>query len=162
MSSQFEKRMNGGAAGHSLWSVLREIVFQTPEVAPPANLKERLMERIKAEPPTILAPAATRLWHPSGLPGVEICQLFRDEIAARQTILIRMQAGSRLPDHIHGGTEECYVVEGDLHNEGQSMSAGDYLNCAAGTRHEARTDKGCLLLIHSSLHDRLAESAATT
>jgi hypothetical protein len=51
-------------------------------------------------------------------------------------------------------------VEGDLYNDEAQLSAGDYLNSKVGTCHEARTEHGCLLLIQSSLYDRLVENSA--
>lgn len=159
-SMRWDNQTDSSAGRLSLWSVLREIVSSSPEAKPPQQLKARLMERIRTRPGSVVLPKAERPWQASGQPGVEICELFRDEDNARLTVLVRMKAGSRLPNHAHGGTEECFVVEGDLYNDEGQLSAGDYLNSAVGTCHEARTEHGCLLLIQSSFYDRIVENAA--
>ena len=74
-------------------------------------------------------------------------------------MLVRMEASSSYPAHTHGGSEECYVVSGDLVVGALHMRAGDFQRCEAGSEHpEQRTDGGCLLLITSSLHDRLHDN----
>ena len=138
-----------------LWSGLHEIVRGAPEAEPPTRLKERLLERVRERSGMRIETAASRTWQASGRPGVEIHQLFVDESNARQTMLIRMAAGSHLPEHIHGAAEECYVLDGELIDKDRRLAAGDYLNSADGTRHAVASDTGCLLLVNSSLHDHL-------
>jgi anti-sigma factor ChrR (cupin superfamily) len=56
---------------------------------------------------------------------------------------------------VHGGPEECYVLEGDLRVDDKTMGQGDYQFAPEGCEHSVQsTEGGCLLLISSSLSDR--------
>lgn len=96
-------------------------------------------------------------WQPTGVAGVEARQLFCDRDADRVTMLVRMAPGASYPAHVHGGPEECYVLEGDLLvGDALLMSAGDYQRAETGSTHPVQsTEGGCLLLLHSSLRDEL-------
>jgi anti-sigma factor ChrR (cupin superfamily) len=95
-------------------------------------------------------------WEPSGVDGVEVRRLFVDHAGDRITMLIRMAPGSAYPPHVHGGDEECFVVEGKLMVEDVPRQAGDYQFAPAGTRHGVQsTATGCTLLITSSAGDEL-------
>ncbi len=132
----------------ALRPVVDGLALSAPEAEPPPELFGRLMDRVRRASFT-LSPAAERVWLSAGVPGVELCQLWLDAAQERQTLLIRMQAGASLPKHIHGGTEECFVVHGDLR-----LEASDYIRFETGTSHTVATQEGCLLLVTSSLRDR--------
>ena len=138
----------------ALHSIAADLVLAAPEADPPSALKDRVMERARDKSCTLI-PEAERPWQASGVPGVEICQLWLDATNERHTTLIRMQGGTSLPAHLHGDTEECYVVQGDLHDRGIDLRAGDYVRFEAGTSHTVSTDEGCILLVVASLHDQL-------
>ena len=137
----------------ALRPVVEGLALSAPEAEPPRELRGRLMDLVGSEPVTLL-PAAERVWLPAGVPGVELCQLRLDAEQERQTLLIRMQAGASLPHHIHGGTEECFVVHGDLRDGDLRLEASDYIRFETGTSHTVATQEGCLLLVTSSLRDR--------
>ena len=122
------------------------------EAEPPARLRDRVLW--EARPPFALLLESERRWLASGTPGVEISQLWVDPTRERQTILIRLQQGASLPYHEHGGTEECFVIRGDLRDGDLRLCAGDYVRFEGGTAHGVSSDQGCLLLVSSSLLDR--------
>jgi anti-sigma factor ChrR (cupin superfamily) len=96
-------------------------------------------------------------FEPTGFEGVEARRLFVDHDHDRVTMLVRMQPGARYPGHVHAGAEECYVVAGDLFVGDRRMHAGDFQRARAGSRHPVQsTEKGCVLLLTSSLHDELS------
>jgi anti-sigma factor ChrR (cupin superfamily) len=72
-------------------------------------------------------------------------------------MLVRMAPGSSYPPHLHASSEECFVVEGDLHvGDDLVMNAGDYQRAHGGSVHPVQyTEGGCVLFIMSSLHDEL-------
>lgn len=140
----------------ALRPVVDGLALSGPEAEPPRELLERLLDRVGRERHTHLS-AAQRAWLPAGVPGVELCQLFLDAAQERQTLLIRMQAGASLPNHIHGGTEECFLVSGDLRDGDLRLEANDYIRFETGTHHTVATEGGCLLLVNSSLRDRPLE-----
>ena len=141
----------------ALHSIAADLALAAPEADPPSALRDRVLERAREKSFTLIT-EAERTWQASGVPGVEICQLWRDGMNERHTTLIRMQGGTSLPAHLHGGTEECYVVQGDLHDRGIELRAGDYVRFEAGTSHTASSEDGCILLITASLHDQLVPS----
>ncbi len=159
-ASDFEKHLHVCPPCRKQVSSLRplvdDLVLAGPEVEPPAGLRERVLAKARGTSYTKLA-EAERAWLPAGVPGVELCQLWLDAANERQTILIRMEAGAALPHHEHGGTEECYVIRGDLRDGDLLLRAGDYIRFERGTRHSIFSQAGCLLLVNSSLHDRTIE-----
>ncbi len=95
-------------------------------------------------------------WQETGVAGVRVRDLFVDRAADQVTMLVRMAPGSSYPSHVHGGPEECLVLEGDLRVGADVLHAGDYQRAAPGSQHPAQsTERGCLLLIVSSLSDEL-------
>ena len=138
----------------ALRSIAAELVLAAPEADPPAALRDRVMERVRENPFTMVL-ADERPWQASGVPGVEICQLWVDEMNERHTTLVRLQSGASLPTHLHAATEECYVIQGDVRDRDFRLRAGDYVRFEAGTSHTISSDEGCILLVASSLHDQL-------
>jgi anti-sigma factor ChrR (cupin superfamily) len=97
-------------------------------------------------------------WEETAVPGVRVKPLSVDPVRRYVTMLVRMEPGSSYPPHRHGGVEECYVVEGDLHVGEDVLHGGDYQVAADDSRHPAQwTEGGCLLLIVSSQEDELLE-----
>ncbi len=96
-------------------------------------------------------------FEPTGFPGVHVRRLAVDEDADRVTMLIRMEPGTSYPAHVHGGAEECFVLEGDLEIGAElEMRAGDFQRMERGSRHPVQSTRGgCLLLLTSSRHDEL-------
>jgi quercetin dioxygenase-like cupin family protein len=85
-------------------------------------------------------------------PGVETRTLWRSERSRRHAFLLRMQPGAAVPEHGHGGDEECLVIEGDMVVNGVEFRAGDFQVALAGTRHATVTTRGgCLCLISVAL-----------
>ncbi|MCA1593089.1 MAG: cupin domain-containing protein [Acidobacteria bacterium] len=80
--------------------------------------------------------------------GVFVKQLFEDRAKGTATSLIRMRPGAQAPSHRHLGVEECIVLEGDFHVNGEVIGPGGYHLAGAGTIHETPyTVNGTLLLI---------------
>jgi predicted ChrR family anti-sigma factor len=95
-------------------------------------------------------------WQETGIDGVTAKNLFVDQQQQCVTMLVRMAAGSSYPGHLHGDTEQCYVLEGKMRIGERQFQAGDFIRAAGGSIHEdTSTEQGCLLLIISSIHDQL-------
>src|SRR5205814_10385627 len=78
---------------------------------------------------------ATDPWEPTPFPGVAMRRLHVDRVAGSYTVLLRLNAGGRFPGHVHDGTEECLVLEGDLRDGDLGLRAGDYQCSPAGSTH---------------------------
>ena len=157
--ARFEKHLEACAPCRrevsELRPVVEELALAAPEADPPSGLKERVLAR--ARKPFNLQLAAGRGWHASGVPGIDLCQLWLDQRNERHTLLIRMQAGAVLPAHRHSEPEECYVVQGDLRDGDLRLGAGDYIRFEGDTSHSISSQEGCLLFVTASLHDRPVE-----
>ena len=157
----------------ALEPVLDDLALAAPEAEPPADLLDRLRQRIRREPKRprekpwlkwdadaagsglFFSWSGEGRWDPTQVDGIEARRLFVDRDNDRVTMLIRMAAGTAYPRHVHGGPEECYVLAGDLRVDGKLMGPGDYQFAPEGCVHSVQsTDAGCLLLISSSLSDR--------
>ncbi len=101
-------------------------------------------------------------WEEAGMSGIKVKRLFVDPERDSVTMLVRMPAGAAYPRHRHAGPEQCYVIEGDLRLDNLAFFAGDYQYAEPNSFHGVQyTEKGCLLLIVSSLHDELVEDHET-
>lgn len=120
-------------------------------VAPPASLRARLLERVanfEAMKPAAEVRAYDEAWRPSGVEGVDLKLLFRDEAANRTTVLVRMAPGARYPVHRHHDDEQCLVLKGDIGWRDQIYREGDFVVTSRDSTHpEIWSEGGNLLLI---------------
>lgn len=122
----------------------------TPE-APASELRQRLLKRVAAFEG--LRPVADvrrdeNTWSRLGIPGVAVKTLFQEPHLRRSTYLVRMEPGARLPAHVHGDTEQCLVLEGDIRWGDLAYEKGDFVAMGKGTEHpELHTVNGNLLLL---------------
>ena len=84
-------------------------------------------------------------WEATAFPGVERKVLY-SEPSGRQTVLIRMESGARLPKHRHVGLEQSFVLDGTLVDDDGACGAGNYVWRRPGSVHSAWSPSGCLLL----------------
>lgn len=87
-------------------------------------------------------------WQSSPSAGVDRKPLDRvgDEVA-RATSLVRYQANSHFPTHIHHGGEEFLVLEGTFADEHGEYPAGSYVRNPPTTHHAPKVDGGCLIFV---------------
>lgn len=122
------------------------------EFRAPAHDSERapIRHAAAAQGLEILRQAAGR-WRTTGLKGIRYRTLYADMRANRRTTLLQMDPGTQLPDHDHAGTEEVYIVSGELRIGEETLRAGDYFRTAAGARHPTPVSPtGCICIIISS------------
>lgn len=85
-------------------------------------------------------------WEKTKFPGVETKTLMIDKNTGLLTVLMRMAPGSTLPDHEHVLIEQTYVLEGHLVDDECEVGPGQYVWRPPGSRHEARSPNGGLML----------------
>lgn len=87
-------------------------------------------------------------WQGSPTPGVSRRMLDRvgDEVA-RATTIVRYDAGSAFPAHVHGGGEEFVVLEGVFQDEHGDYPAGYYVRNPPQSQHTPRSAQGCTLFV---------------
>jgi anti-sigma factor ChrR (cupin superfamily) len=132
---------------------------------PPPDLKDRVMTKIHAAAPRpgvvldnagILLARSSRIPWRQILPDVEAKLLFWDRERHYTTSLVRIAPGGTYPPHEHHGTEEIFILSGDLRVAGVIAKAGDYCRAQADSVHEERfSETGCLFLVVASQKDRL-------
>ncbi|MEK9136553.1 MAG: cupin domain-containing protein [Bacteroidota bacterium] len=141
---------------------------------PPALVKERLMKRVHES----LAPEMTKEgpgvpgaqkkgfsfvyahegeWMKHPVEGIMVKQLSLDDKKGYATLLMRVAAGTKYPEHNHTGPEECYVLAGSIRVGEHVLRAGDFHHAEPGTHHgEIMSDDGALLLLVVAAEDYLS------
>jgi anti-sigma factor ChrR (cupin superfamily) len=98
-------------------------------------------------------------WAKTRHAGVETKTLMADTATGVMTVLTKMAAGARLPDHEHVRVEQTYVLEGSLHCGEGICRAGEFVWRPAGSRHEAWAGpEGCLTLAMFQAPNRFYEA----
>ena len=82
------------------------------------------------------------------LPGVEWLPLSGGAEVGKEVYLIRFDPGSRSHPHIHHGSEEFLVLDGELtDDDGTVFQTGDFVRFEPGSEHWSFSEKGCTLLV---------------
>ena len=130
-----------------------------PALRPRPALKNDILQRIVKSTPSKLAPARhvgffayaadSSGWRDHAVPGVRYRTLTASAESNYDLMLFQLAPKAIFPEHKHaGGAEECYVLAGDFHVDGQVLGAGDFHHAEKGTDHGiSTTEKGCTLLI---------------
>jgi hypothetical protein len=141
-----------------------------PPVAPPPELKQRLMNSIAASPEAksdspaklpeglaALARANEMPWKPTPFPGIRSKRLYTNNSDGTTVWLVNMAPGSVYPPHSHTAIEHTFVVEGDIVFDGYSLCAGEYQAALPGKDHDKpiTTKGGCTVLIINNAHDEV-------
>lgn len=92
--------------------------------------------------------AGSAIWRASPSNGVERRMLDRigDEVA-RATTIVRFAPDSVFPEHVHGGGEEYFVLEGDFVDEQGSHPAGTYVRNPPSSRHAPSAPNGATIFV---------------
>ena len=85
-------------------------------------------------------------WSKTRFPGVEAKMLMENKETGLATMLMRWAPGARLPFHEHVAVEQTFVLEGSFSDHAGTCTAGNYVWRRPGSRHDAWTDEGCLML----------------
>jgi hypothetical protein len=140
----------------------------------PAVMKGKLFDRLNLELPTpaitpVTEPISTFVpfmatrsgelrWRAGRVPKVEVAILHLDRERRERIGVLRAEPGMEYPPHTHGGTEEIYMLSGDLVLEGVTYYAGDYIRSAPGSQHSpAYSHTGCMFFFRSSFDDEYPE-----
>lgn len=97
-------------------------------------------------PDSTYVDVASLPWKPTRFPGVDCKILMEDAATGMSTALMRWAPGSRLPDHEHVEVEQSFILEGSLIDRDGVCTAGNYVWRRSGSRHDAWTEEGCLVL----------------
>ena len=89
-------------------------------------------------------------------PGIWCQLLAADTEGDRVSMLVRLAPGIAYPAHLHMGTEELHLLDGELWIDGRKLYPGDY-NCAEAGSEDERvwTETGCTCFLVTSSRDVL-------
>ncbi|MEG4579547.1 cupin domain-containing protein [Microcoleus sp. MON1_C5] len=160
----------------ALESTIAAIAYTAPPVPVAPDLKNRVLQRIAELPltpaesvnlkPSVTSPTENNTpslivrsndvqWKSYGVPGVSFGKLYIDKKKREITCLMRLEPGVTFPMHRHAASEEVLVLEGDLIVEGEICHQGDYIRSVPGSTHSPLTQRGCLLLMKTSLDNEM-------
>jgi hypothetical protein len=137
----------------------------------PAPLRARILADIQGpprgdavlhpRPGVTLVPSTVSEWKDGPLPGVHFKDIHRDDARRSHSFLLRLEPGSRYPDHGHSFVEEIFVIEGSLSAAGKLLRAGDYCRSEPGTAdHDVFSAEGALFLVSLSERQKRDRDAA--
>ena len=86
-------------------------------------------------------------WAPTKWSGVSRKLLRNDAATGARTVLLKFEANSRLPRHMHPAGEEVLVLEGRVRFEETWYETGFYLYSSPGSADDVFTDTGAILLV---------------
>lgn len=92
--------------------------------------------------------ANARDWKPTDHAGVER-SLFRNNETGGRSSVVRLTQGSRVPRHVHHGTEEVLVLSGIVTIGGIEMTQGDYLFTSPGEEHDVVAVSDAVIFVSS-------------
>ncbi len=170
----------------ALQATMAALSYAAPPLPMANNLKERLFARIGVDMPAstpenpltaslstpLLEPLVEPLadpdiqvirshslrWKPHQVPKVMVARLHVDRAARQVVALMRAEPGMQYPAHRHGGTEEIYMLSGDLWFGEEKFGPGDYIRSHQGSRHGmAHSIAGCMFLVRSSMDNEYEE-----
>jgi anti-sigma factor ChrR (cupin superfamily) len=97
-------------------------------------------------PDSTFVEVARTPWKQTRFAGIEWKILMEDKATGMFTALMRWAPGARLPEHEHAALEQTYVLEGSFADDDGVCTAGNFVWRRKGSRHDAWTDEGCLML----------------
>lgn len=96
----------------------------------------------------LLKKTCERDFAPTEYAGIERA-LFRNKDTGGRSSVVRMREGTRVPRHVHHGTEEVVVLAGRVRIGGTEMEAGDYLYTEPGEEHDVLALTDALVFVSS-------------
>ena len=105
-------------------------------------------------------------WQAIKYPGVAVKVLMMDKASGLVTVLLKMEAGARLPDHEHTLIEQTYMLEGTLVDTegaevGLEVAAGQFVYRPAGSRHAVIAPNGATMIAIFQAPNKFYEGGAT-
>ena len=92
--------------------------------------------------------SAGREWKPTEHAGVDRA-LFRYNDTGGRSSFVRLKKGSRVPTHMHQGTEEVVVISGQVSLGDVVMNEGDYLFTTPGEEHDVVAITDAVIFVSS-------------
>jgi quercetin dioxygenase-like cupin family protein len=147
------------------------MVMVPGQEAPSLNLEAITSSTTKDFPPGFFYQGgAEGEWRELPVKGARVKELSNTPEDGFTVMMLEMDPGARFPSHYHHGSEQVYLLDGDLFSDREELSPGDFLRAAADTHHGGLySEFGCHALIIMAqqnypskavhLDDRVAKTA---
>lgn len=127
-------------------AALLERIQRTPQAPVPAG---------ESAPEESAAPAGFHFlkshegnWLATPIPGIRMKVLSVSRDMGSWMVLADLAAGARYPSHEHAGSEQLYVLSGQLRTAGRVLGPGDFLHAEPGTQHDGLySPDGCVAIL---------------
>jgi anti-sigma factor ChrR (cupin superfamily) len=135
------------------------ISFSLPSKEPSAALKEKIFSRMKAPAPTpdmyeFVRGTGDAGWIPMKVPGAFVKLLSIQKEKGYAVVLGKLDPGTYYPAHHHIGSEQIFILSGDLSVGDVQLRAGDFHSAKAGSNHGVNhSETGCTIMAIVSLDD---------
>jgi quercetin dioxygenase-like cupin family protein len=111
---------------------------------PGCTLFVRLRQYPGADRPQLCIPSGAMEWQASGVDGVSVKSLYRQDGYPQAMSLIRLHAGAVLPAAVVAGPSEVFVLQGELLGLGASgLVSGGWVRLPAGHSAQLHSAEGC-------------------
>jgi anti-sigma factor ChrR (cupin superfamily) len=173
----FEAELRGNLAlrelAHGLQQAAELVARSVHQLAPPPELKSKLLARVAAmESARPLSAAAVAAgfrfatsedqtgWKQLPIPGAWIKLLSLEKERGYAVLLGRLDPGVRYPAHVNVGPEDFYILTGDLVVGDRTLGAGDFHHADKDSHHDVNYSVGgCTLLAVLTTDDPLVAFA---
>jgi hypothetical protein len=127
---------------------------------PTTSLWGRLERMLDDEPGNMERGPAEDDWQEpaweEAAPGLWYQLLSKDADTHRVTMLVRLEPGVEYPPHVHAGTEELHLLDGELWIDDQKLYPGDCSRAEVGTEdRRVWSETGCTCVLITSHRDIL-------
>jgi quercetin dioxygenase-like cupin family protein len=96
----------------------------------------------------LLKKCSERAFAPTDYEGIERA-LFRNKDTGGRSSVVHMREGTRVPRHVHHGSEEVVVLAGRVRIGGVDMDTGDYLYTSPGEEHDVVALTDAMIFVSS-------------
>jgi len=132
-----------------------------PQVAPNVSVRQRVLGKARSRAnqrppetggsrrPGFQFHGANDLggWKELPLRGAWVKLLSIDLKRGYAVLVGKLEAGVRYPPHTHHGSEDLYILTGDLHLDDRTLGPGDFHHSDSGTSHGVNYSvEGCTLM----------------
>ena len=152
------------------------IALSAPAVKLPPALRDKVLRRIDEISPakksaanlplaalaglSFIDSAESKDWKQLPIPGAFIKLLSLQKERGYAVMLGKLEPGTRYPAHVNAGSEDFFILTGDLVIGERKMVAGDFHHAEAGSQHaENYSVGGCTLLSVLTTDDPLVAFA---
>jgi anti-sigma factor ChrR (cupin superfamily) len=151
---------------------------QSARVAPGPAVRSRILDRIRSTPQMRPAtpdaapdaaletsgfhfkPADSGDWRKGPGKGLRYRVLSVSKDLGYWMLLLELTPGGVIPTHDHQGSEQVYLLSGDLRTQGRTLVPGDFLHSEPGTVHqELVSPSGCMAILVEKAPERVLASA---